>query len=232
MLTNIAFHTFAPAFLPDDAVVLDLGANKGLFSRKMERRYGIRCIAVEADPDLCLLLKDRGIAAYNLAITDHVGEISFHKSGKDSRAGSTLSDRGGDTVKVPCTDLENFVRDQGISRVDLLKMDIEGAELDVFAACSDDFLKSIPQITVEFHDFCGVSNREDVLNVLKRFKALGFDHIRMSRVGHQDTFLINRALLSVSAVRFAWAKFGIRNFKGAERVVRKILYGRRLRGYD
>lgn len=221
----VEFHTFVASGLPIAPIVIDLGANKGAFSRKMHERYDARCIAVEADPNLYARLIKGGFEAHHFAIADRSGTISFNTS-KIDRAGSIVASDGKDAVEVPCVDLMSFVDNLKLPRIDLIKVDIEGAELDVFRACTDDFLRSIPQMTVEFHDFCGISTAQQIEECLDRFLGLGFDHIRMSRVGHQDTLLVNRALVPLTSLEFGWAKYGTRNIKGAERVARKLLLGK------
>ena len=55
------------------------------------------------------------------------------------------------TIEVPLLNFKDIIEELKLSRVDVLKMDIEGAEYDVL----DDVLSSgfpIGQILVEFHD--------------------------------------------------------------------------------
>ncbi len=49
-------------------------------------------------------------------------------------------------------------RRAGVDRIDLLKIDIEGAEIGMFDDCTDEELSSIGQITVEFHAFLFPNN--------------------------------------------------------------------------
>jgi hypothetical protein len=56
-----------------------------------------------------------------------------------------------------------------------LKVDIEGAEKELFRSTSDEFLRSVEQITIEFHDFVsGSISRDEVLKICKRLERLGF----------------------------------------------------------
>lgn len=226
LIETVEFHTLVAKALPAEPIVLDLGANRGEFSRKMHARYGARCIAVEADPSLFTELSNNGFEAYHFAVSDRSGTVSFSTS-ENSLAGSIVVAKDGRAVDVPSIDLMALVDKLSLPSFDLLKMDIEGAEIDVFEACSDDFLRSIPQITVEFHDFCGISTSREVERCLKRFHNLGFRSIRMSRVGHQDTLLVNSTFVPLNRLEFAFAKYVIRNFKGAERVLRKLIFGKR-----
>src|SRR4051812_28066946 len=69
-------HTFMTAPLSAGAIVLDLGANKGNFSARVGERFGCRCIAVEANPELVPeIAKLPGVRAVHAAIAPHDGEI-------------------------------------------------------------------------------------------------------------------------------------------------------------
>ena len=226
----VEFHSFIGRDIRSGDTVLDLGANRGRYSQKMKDRYGATCYAVEASPGIFRDLEAAEVATcFNIAMHDHVGEISLKLS--DNELAATVFDTSKEsnmgTVTVPCSDLESFVGQAGIDRIDLLKIDIEGAEIPMLKACSDAFLKTIPQITIEFHDFCGITSGTEVEACLRRFRALGFDTIRFSRVGHQDTLLINRALVNVSAIELFYIRYIYRNVKGLLRIGRKLIYGRK-----
>ena len=54
-------------------------------------------------------------------------------------------------MKVPVIGFHEFLAQHGLKSVDLLKLDIEGAELELLSALTSP--SNIAQITVEFHDF-------------------------------------------------------------------------------
>jgi hypothetical protein len=56
-----------------------------------------------------------------------------------------------DTYEVAVVTLDDLVRQVG-GHIDVLKIDIEGAEFDVLERASSDALAEIDQILVEFHD--------------------------------------------------------------------------------
>lgn len=226
MIDLVEFHSFVSAPLNRDSVVVDLGANRGNFCNKMQARYGASCYAVEANPALVERLSSNSAAkSYHFAILDRVGTVPIAIS-SNLLASTVFSGEGTDpTVDVPSIDLESFLEHAGIDRIDLLKVDIEGAELPMLAACSDETLKRIPQITIEFHDFCGLNSTAEVRAAIARLEALGFVAIRFSRVGHQDTLLVNPALVHFPWYSRIYAKYIYRNFKGFARVLRKLIKG-------
>ena len=56
-----------------------------------------------------------------------------------------------DQVEVPAAELASVIRELG-GRVDLVKLDVEGAEIDVLREANASDLNSCCQLTVEFHD--------------------------------------------------------------------------------
>jgi Methyltransferase FkbM domain len=64
---------------------------------------------------------------------------------------------GDRVVELPCTTttLSEVLRDYAIERVDLLKIDVEGAELDVLRGIEADDWRKIAQIAAEIHDVEG-----------------------------------------------------------------------------
>jgi hypothetical protein len=100
--------------------------------------------------------------------------------------------------------LDAFLKGQNLTSVDLLKMDIEGAEIEVLDSCSDDLLQSVSQMTVEFHDFNGMASLEDVSRVVRRLKGLGFLCFVMSRATHDDVCFVNRNRCPISTTEALW----------------------------
>ena len=79
--------------------------------------------------------------------------------------------------------------------VDLLKVDIEGAEIALIDAADDATLRRCCQMTIEFHDFMDPDQAVNVKRQLDRFESLGFDCVVMTRRHHGDVWVVNRAAL-------------------------------------
>jgi FkbM family methyltransferase len=113
-------------------VVLDVGANVGEFAHVCAR-YGAAAYCLEPDPSAFVCLR-RNIAdlpqamAFDFAAWNEDGEIDFFLA--PDRADSSAF-AAGPGVRRPAMRIESFLREAGVTRVDLLKCDAEGAEPEV-----------------------------------------------------------------------------------------------------
>jgi FkbM family methyltransferase len=146
-------------------VAFDIGANVGYYARIMASRAE-KVYAFEPDPDNFALLKRNcknypNIEPIQSAVGDTVGTVDFFKV-PNSAMRHSLIDEGGGTQKisVACASLDNFVREKGIQRVSLIKIDVEGAEEKVFAGMQE-LLKQHPVIIYEGYDPNGKAIAQD-----------------------------------------------------------------------
>lgn len=82
-------------------------------------------------------------------------------------ASPTLSAVG---EKITIATLDDLLDQHGVERADLVKIDCEGAEYDIFAAASDGCLGRIDRIIGEYHDVRG----QDPATVFDRLRSAGF----------------------------------------------------------
>lgn len=212
-------HTLHTRFLNSESVVLDLGANCGSFSKAMIERFQCRCIAVEPSPRMFEQIEPHPrLEKYHLAIAPESKPFDFHIS--DIPVASSLAHKPAslvETITIEAKRLDDLISDLGLARVDLIKMDIEGIEIDVLRSCSDKLLKSVGQITIEFHDHIGSVSRADIESQIARFKSLGFIHFSKYLGCYYDTLFLNQALCPISTLESLWFRHAVRNWKGIER---------------
>jgi FkbM family methyltransferase len=191
-------HHFVSGLLDENSVIIDLGANRGNFSNELVSEYGCLCYAIEAVPRLFDTIPHHPrIRKFNLAISEKNSPISFSVSSQEeSGSVSKLpSDMVAETISVNGVTLGSFIVSQRIDTVDLLKIDIEGAETGLLKTIDDATLSRIKQITVEFHDFLPYFDQKEDIRIIKhRLDNLGFECIRYSMRYHADVLFINRTL--------------------------------------
>lgn len=200
-------HSYFPHLLGSDSVVVDLGGNRGAFSTAIRSRFGCRTLVVEPNPELCDSLSRLGHEAYCLAVTSTDGPVSFYLA-DNSEASSLLvpsnQSPSGRWIEVLGVRLSRFLREHDVNLIDLLKVDIEGAEIAMFDSLSDDELQRITQISVEFHDFSGLVSQMDVRRIKQRFSDLGFWTLKMFRAGNLDVLFVNRQRTGLSRGELAY----------------------------
>lgn len=163
-------------------VVLDLGANIGLTSLWLDSRFKPRkLVAVEPSPEnVRLARKNLAQSAGEVVLleaaagsTDGFAEFS---AARDSNRGSVLFATDGKTRVVS---MATLFKEAGIGpRIDLLKVDIEGGEAELFSR-NLDWLDNVQNIIVEFHP-----DIIDVVPITEAICSRGFRHIRPGSVFH------------------------------------------------
>ena len=226
MLTvdRIRGHSFISDLIPEgDGLIVDLGMNRGQFSSETQRRFGCKVIGVEANPSLVQAIEpSERLRPLNYAVGDAAGEVSFYIDPLNSEASSLTPGPGARMVSVPCISLPDLLRAEDIRKIDLLKIDIEGAEIGLLRSTPAATLLLARQISVEFHAFLHPRSRPAIRSVLARLRGIGFIAIDFSRT-YEDVLLINRHATRLST----WARASLLVQKYKLGIRRKL--GSRLR---
>jgi FkbM family methyltransferase len=162
---------YATPVLADPKVIVDAGAHIGATAIYYATRYPCaRIEAIEASPTTFRrLLRNTAslpnIRCHNLALTSHDGQVVFHEA---SEAWASSLHGTGDALNVQGITLHSFLDNVGAERVDLLKLDIEGAEYDVLRTAP---WERIAAVVGEMHHWLpGVAFTEaDVLGLLTAY---------------------------------------------------------------
>lgn len=210
---TICWHTIVPSLLSRDSVVLDLGANRGRFARAVTDSFGCLCYSVEAVPELCASIQETAtLIPINRAIcaTRQIVMINVSSEADSSSLLPIDASKITHQVAVQGCDLQSLLAEYKIERIDLMKIDIEGSEVAMFDSLSDQSLARVRQMTVEFHDFCGLVTAAEVARITQRLKKLGFYHVRFSRRYNSNVLFINKELSGVSPLLAAYIKWCVR----------------------
>jgi len=148
--------------LPFDArpgTILDLGANTGLASLYFRTQFPeAQIVAVEPDPANFAMMQRHlgalpGVELIQAAVWSRDGEITLTDPGIGSWAMRVeeSSQSAGSQCQVAALSLPSLLKHFPQGRVDLLKMDVEGAEKEVFES-SAAWIENIDAIVIELHD--------------------------------------------------------------------------------
>ncbi|MBT8082352.1 MAG: FkbM family methyltransferase [Gammaproteobacteria bacterium] len=96
----------------------------------------------------------------------------------------------GDFIDAPAYTIETVMRKLGHERVDLLKIDVEGAEYEILASLRRD--GALPrQLLVEFHHrFPGIGKRR-TLESIANLRDLGYSISGISETGREVSFVLD-----------------------------------------
>jgi len=145
-------YEFIRRELPADGVFFDIGANVGLYSlwaaSVLDRRGTV--VAVEPNPPALRRLRfniacnrqEELIRVVAMGASDVAGEFELHLDATNLGGSSLVAGNpgSGGSITVPCAPLADIAASQGIARLDIMKLDIEGHEPPVLKA----FFASVP----------------------------------------------------------------------------------------
>ncbi len=160
--------------LPVGGTFLDIGAHIGFHSLKAAKKVGLEghVISVEPNPDTLRELKQnvaaseaRQIAIHPVACSEREGTLELFAGSLANTGMSSLSKKtaeadgvSGRRFEVRSRPLDDIVKEAGLARVDVIKIDVEGAEMFV--------LKGARQTLERFHPFLVMEVKEEQLTAM------------------------------------------------------------------
>lgn len=135
--------------MPKDAVILDIGANRGAYAAMVRAAFPkARIYAFEPHPaslaELERVASRLDFEAIRSACGAEEGSLTLYDypGGKGSSHASAFrevieehhmaqSHGHSEAIEVPVTTVDRFLQERGIERVDLMKVDVEGLDLSV-----------------------------------------------------------------------------------------------------
>ena len=105
------------------------------------------------DPDTVVLDVGGNIVPHHYAVTSKSDEVVAIPKGASPQNRIAYGPASSDAYEsVHTISVDDFVRQEGIACIHLLKMDCEGSEYDILAGMSDATFAKIRRIIVEYHD--------------------------------------------------------------------------------
>lgn len=167
-------YAFSPERHPP--TIVDAGANIGLATIYWKRQFpDAKIKAFEPGPHLSeafqINMHNFGfgdVELYQAALSTEEGETTFHASrGSGGHLGGQSTDTDTEAVNVPVTRLSKHLD----GHVDMLKIDVEGAEVDVIRDIKS-HLTNVSNLFVEYHSYAGEEQHID--EIIYALSGAGF----------------------------------------------------------
>ncbi len=192
-------RVYNPSYLPieDNDIVVDIGANNGVFTLFAASITHNAVHAFEPSPRNVEVLR-RNIAANGLhhvtahcdAVSDKIGSAKLFLNAEDGQQ-NLLSDQilpakiaqyktntdlnylitGPDVaesyIEVPTTTLQEIIDSNNFEQINFLKLDCEGAESLILQSTPTAYLQRVRKIAMEFHDHLSELNHTDLQHILE-----------------------------------------------------------------
>ena len=138
-------------------IVLDCGANVGVFVKKALSRGAARVIAIEPAPENIAVLRKNfaaeiasgKVTIYEKGVWDKDDVLGMHIDPADSARDSFVrQSEGAKELRIPVTTIDHLVAELGLPRVDFIKMDIEGAERHAVAGARQTIQRFRPRMAI------------------------------------------------------------------------------------
>jgi FkbM family methyltransferase len=137
-------------------LILDLGANVGYSSAYFLSQFkNCSVVAVEPDPSNFFELRSN-VAPYGdrvktiqAAVWPRSGKVSLEHPGQGEEWGVRVKASGQGSIHA--ITVPQILKCSGHDRISLLKVDIEGAEIDLFGSHTADWLDKVDNIVIELH---------------------------------------------------------------------------------
>ena len=152
-------------------VIVDVGANIGLFSRLMRViNTDAKIIAIEPEDNNYNLLEKNALE--NLYVCD---KHALWNTNSSLEVVPSVSGEWGFTVRESYNKkdakgitIEELLKKYDVNYIDILKIDIEGAEFEVFDNSSDSWIDKVGILIIEMHDRKKKGCTKRVINKMKK----------------------------------------------------------------
>jgi FkbM family methyltransferase len=222
-VANLHCHSFLPELASRAEIAFDCGANHGDFARWLSGNTTARIYSFEPDPRLYAALPVLPRVTYFPLAIDGSSGFTTLALGDNTCSSMVYKNSDQAEVQVATTSLDDFCTAQGIDRIDFLKLDIEGAELSTLENMRERLLRSIAQITVEFHDFFSPADVPRIRAVVQRLRDLDFYFFCFSHYSWGDCLFLNKHQVDMGLFRRAGLLAAGKYLPGAARFVRRKL---------
>lgn len=166
--------------LNEASIVFDLGGYEGDFTKKIYERYGSNMFIFEPvstfyQKIICVFENNKKVSSFNFGLSSSDEAIKINL-GDD---GSSVFGKPGYSELIQLKDIVTFIKENEISHIDLMKINIEGGEFQVVPALIESgLINNISNLQIQFHTFIkdAKSLRKGIRKELSKTHELTYDY--------------------------------------------------------
>jgi FkbM family methyltransferase len=177
--SNYGGYLVDPSIVPPDPVIYSLGVGKDIsFDLSLIEQYSFTVHAFDPTPEVRHWLESQSIPEqfrfHPVGIADLDGEADFHLPPRPDFISHSIvaaQQYSNNSIRLPVMTLSAVLRTLGHKHIDILKMDIEGAEYGVLADLIREKIR-VGQILVEFHhrlSSTGIEKTRSAISALNEY---------------------------------------------------------------
>ena len=142
--------------LNEDSLVFDVGGYHGNWANEIYKKYGSNIYVFEPIDSFCNIINEKFIN------NDSITVLNFGLSNKNEKASMSIDAdssgifnlKGKNLQEIELKNISEFIIENNIKIIDLMKINIEGGEYDLLLELiKNKHILNIKNIQVQFHDF-------------------------------------------------------------------------------
>lgn len=189
--------TLAPKFIDEKSIIYSFGIGTEIsFDLSLIEQFNVNIYAFDPTPNSIEWIKSQSLPTNfklnEYGISDYDGLITFYPPENPLHISHSIVEKMATkdkTINVNVKKLETIMSELGHEHIDVLKMDIEGAEYSVIEDIQKSGIRPI-QILIEFHHrFSGIGLDKTKI-AIKSLKQMGYKLFSVSDNGEEYSFIL------------------------------------------
>jgi FkbM family methyltransferase len=166
----------------NDDIILDIGGHIGSFTTKAANKCpNGKIYTFEPTPDTFSILGTnvkylKNVEIFRTAISDHTGTEKYYLS-ENNPGENSLFRKTNKQTTVDLITLQDFFSKFGLSHVNLMKLDCEGAEYSIVTSSIAEIKKKVEKIVMEVHEpkYFDVPSEYTIHSLIEILQSAGFE---------------------------------------------------------
>jgi len=161
-------------------IVFDIGGNVGFFSYYSICKGASKVYCFEPSPSDCNIIRNNfnfdNLTLEEAAVSSNNGYVDLYFDKNHSIAASIyevnkeLNPNESEKIKCKSINLNDYIKENNITKIDYLKIDCEGAEYDIIESLDKDYLtNNVNKICLEYH-----FNKGQLVTLINKLKECNF----------------------------------------------------------